>query len=372
MAEYKIIYNSLVRMGNFPLTDTEVFSSKTNAQLYVTTSGTAYAGQVISVFEEGKYVQYIVQPDGDNLKLALITSDISGCDLKNYVQVVEALPEHSAAEENVIYVLQESGSSYYKVEGGFMQVNETHLESKAPINNPTFTGTVTLEADPTEDLEAVTKQYVDRLIDGLVNVAPGIVDATNPLPTTGYKAGETWRVAAPGTYAGEVCEPGDLIICIKDYVANTADPATDFLVVQANLNGAVTGPTASTVGNIAVFDNITGTKIADSTVTIASLESALSKVHEHGNKDVLDTYTEAQADFETALKGYTDTQVTAYETAVNEKIGEIPDDTTVKGYVDNSVVNATSDLTAAIAQAKTDAVIEANAYTDNQLTLISF
>lgn len=36
------------------------------------------------------------------------------------------------------------------------------------------------------------------------------------LPTSGYSAGWTYRVITAGTYAGVVCEVGDLIICITD------------------------------------------------------------------------------------------------------------------------------------------------------------
>jgi hypothetical protein len=46
------------------------------------------------------------------------------------------------------------------------------LADKAPIDNPTFTGTVTLADDPATDLEAATKQYVD---DAVTSGAP---DAT--------------------------------------------------------------------------------------------------------------------------------------------------------------------------------------------------
>lgn len=44
---------------------------------------------------------------------------------------------------------------------------QTALDLKAPINNPTFTGTVTLAADPTLALQAATKQYVDNVAQGL-------------------------------------------------------------------------------------------------------------------------------------------------------------------------------------------------------------
>lgn len=43
------------------------------------------------------------------------------------------------------------------------------LAAKAPINNPTFTGTVTLPGDPSLALQAATKQYVDGLLAGLGN-----------------------------------------------------------------------------------------------------------------------------------------------------------------------------------------------------------
>lgn len=39
--------------------------------------------------------------------------------------------------------------------------------SRAPVNNPTFTGTVTLAADPASNLQAATKQYVDGIATGL-------------------------------------------------------------------------------------------------------------------------------------------------------------------------------------------------------------
>ena len=41
------------------------------------------------------------------------------------------------------------------------------LAAKAPIASPTFTGTVTLPADPTTSLGAATKAYVDAVASGL-------------------------------------------------------------------------------------------------------------------------------------------------------------------------------------------------------------
>ena len=181
---------------------------------------------------------------------------------------------------------------------------ETSLEGKADLAGATFTGTVTLAADPAQDLEAATKQYVDRLIAGIQTFEVGVVDSSTPLPATDYKAGQAFRVAEAGTYAGQSCEVGDLIICVKDYAAEGASNA-DFMVVQSNLNGAVIGPDASTDANIAVFDGITGKRIKDSNVTLTSLQDAIAKAHEHTNKTQLDSYDKTQ----TELLGEVDTKI---------------------------------------------------------------
>jgi hypothetical protein len=63
--------------------------------------------------------------------------------------------------------------------------------SRAPINNPSFTGTVTLAADPTLALQAATKQYVDNAAAGL-NAHPAVAYATTAaLGTTGNLVGGT-------------------------------------------------------------------------------------------------------------------------------------------------------------------------------------
>lgn len=50
---------------------------------------------------------------------------------------------------------------------------------------------------------------------------------------TNYKKGYYWVVATAGTYAGETCEPGDMIFCVADY--SSAYSASDFSVVQNNV-----------------------------------------------------------------------------------------------------------------------------------------
>jgi hypothetical protein len=50
----------------------------------------------------------------------------------------------------------------------------------------------------------------------------GVVNANGNLPAT-HKQGWTYRVATAGTYAGKVCEVGDIIICVTDGTAANND-----------------------------------------------------------------------------------------------------------------------------------------------------
>ena len=402
-----------------PLDASEVYSTKEEALAYAA-SPTAYAGQTIKVLENGKYESYVLNGTAGAYTLDKIGVDISM--VKNYVQVVASLPGEGQ-EQGVIYINTADNKGYiwdgsaYKVifenvetEDGSSLSEQlenitTELEQKADLSGATFTGSVILPADPTQNLEAVTKQYVDRLIAGLNEFTVGIVDSSTPLPATDYTVGQTFRVAEAGTYAGQECETGDLIIVIKDYAAEGASNA-DFLVVQANVDGAVTGPDASTDANIVVFDGTTGRKIKDSAVTLASLQDAISKAHEHTNKTILDSFTknetellsEVDSKISTALGDYATTEdladyvlqetyntkmgqldstIGTIQTNLNtkitaddlaERVGEIPAETTIKDYVDTAVGAGGADVAGEIA----DALAQAKAYTDQSLTITEF
>ena len=411
------------RAVSAPLDASSVYESLGDAQAYAK-NPIAYAGQVITVKEGDKYNAYILDGDAGSYTLSKVGVDASA--VKNYVQVVSNLPEEGQ-EQGVIYI-NTTDSKGYIYDGSEFQVifedvtNEegqslseqlenlkTELAAKAPINNPVFTGTVTLSADPQSNLEAATKQYVDRLVGGINDFTVGVVDTDTPLPATDYKVGQTFRVAEAGTYAGVECEAGDLIIVIKDYAAEGASNS-DFLVVQANVDGAVTGPDASTDANIVVFDGTTGRKIKDSTVTIASVQDAIAKAHEHANKAILDSFTknetqllgEVDSKISTALEnvptnndladyvttetyntkmGQLDSSISTLQTNLNTKItaddlaarvGEIPAETTIKDYVDTAVGSGGADVADQILQAKNEAIETAKTYTDTALTIVEF
>ena len=377
-----------------PLDASSVYESLSDAQTYAQ-NPIAYAGQIITVKEGENYNAYILDGTAGSYTLSKVGLDASA--VKNYVQVVSELP-NSGQEQGVIYVNTTDNKGYIYNGSEFVEIFEdttdltsavdaleTEVEGKADLAGATFTGTVTLAADPTQNLEAATKQYVDRLVAGINDFTVGVVDSSTPLPSTGDEVGQTFRVAEAGTYAGVECETGDLIIVIKDYEQGTASNS-DFLVVQANVDGAVTGPDASTDANIVVFDGTTGRKIKDSNVTLASLSDAIGKAHEHTNKTILDTFTKN----ETELLGEMDSKIVAAlgdyattedladyvlaetyatdkaanesrfgtietnlntkitETELNAAIGDISPSETVKDYVDAAVQSGGADVSEAI------------------------
>lgn len=88
--------------------------------------------------------------------------------------------------------------------------------------------------------------------------------AIKAVPTNGYLIGWTYKIVDAGTYAGFVCEPGDLLIAISDG-PETGTTVTNghWTVAQTNIDGAVTTTlTSSTSGSLAIFTGTSGKTIA--------------------------------------------------------------------------------------------------------------
>lgn len=120
--------------------------------------------------------------------------------------------------------------------------------------------------DPVDNLELATKQYVDKILSANdAMIFKGILDNTHNLPDT-HETGWTYRVNKAGTYAGKVCEIGDLVICIADGLSANNSHWT---VAQTNIDGAVIGPNTSTANAVSTFADATGKVIKNNlTVTI--------------------------------------------------------------------------------------------------------
>lgn len=99
----------------------------------------------------------------------------------------------------------------------------TKADNAMPKAGGTFTGAVTLNADPSTALGAATKQYVDSQITSKIAASDAMVfkgtlgsnGTVTAVPTSGVVKGDTYKIITAGTYAGSACKIGDLLIALN-------------------------------------------------------------------------------------------------------------------------------------------------------------
>ena len=185
--------------------------------------------------------------------------------------------------------------------------------------------------------DLATKEYADSIVAAAKTEVPIVIDADHPFPTEGYKAGQKYVVALAGTYLGHKCEVGDVILITKSYVADTASNS-DGIVLQANIDGAVTGAASSVDGEIVVFSGATGKVIKSSKINMSALNDALTKAHEHANKSQLDTYDKTQAELLATAAADAQSKVAVLKKTVDGKADKA---TTLAGYGIEDAYNKT-------------------------------
>ena len=148
------------------------------------------------------------------------------------------------------------------------------------------------------------------------------------LPADSYKLGDMYVVLTDGTYASQVCEPGDLILCVKAYAEEGAAD-TDWTVIQNNVVRAVKGPESATDGNLMAFDGASGTVAKDSSLKMTDVSDAVAKKHEHANADILNGISASGDTMTVNGKTYYSGRMVA----IIENGGEIPADMNPNGIV---------------------------------------
>lgn len=127
--------------------------------------------------------------------------------------------------------------------GTVQEALNNHISATDPhgiLKSPTFTGTpkAPTASAGTNTTQIATTAFVQNAI-GTAQSQALVFKGAIPedgLPTN-PKVGDTYVVVTAGTYAGEQCEAGDTIIC---KIAKTDSAAATWLVVQKNIDGAVT------------------------------------------------------------------------------------------------------------------------------------
>ena len=161
---------------------------------------------------------------------------------------------------------------------------QAQLNTKAPTASPSLTGTpkAPTAAAGTNTTQIATTAFVTAAVNNVLAAANAMVfrgtigssGATVTALPASHHAGDVYVVKTAGTYAGETCEIGDMILCVS---TGTAASDTDWTVVQTNLTGAVTGPTSAVTNRVVVFNGTTGKIIKDSGFTIGASVPAGAK-----------------------------------------------------------------------------------------------
>lgn len=106
--------------------------------------------------------------------------------------------------------------------------DDTDLALKAPINSPTFTGTVTVPT-PSNGTDAVTKSYADALVAGLLDYRGWYDASINLFPSTGWSwiagavlKGDMWIISVSGTLGGTAVQIWDSVISNIDTPGQTS------------------------------------------------------------------------------------------------------------------------------------------------------
>lgn len=180
--------------------------------------------------------------------------------------------------------------------------NVTNESKETLFTNSALTGTPTA---PTASLETNTTQvattaFVQNLVQSKIAAADamifkGTIGATGATVTelpAEHHIGWTYKVIdSTISVSGVPCEIGDMIICLTDGSTASDD---DWTVVQANIDGAVTGPTSAVANHVAIFNGATGKNIKDSGFTIETSVPASAKftdenvtVEENDNTKIL-------------------------------------------------------------------------------------
>lgn len=152
--------------------------------------------------------------------------------------------------------------------------NVDNLSKASILASAALTGTPTAPtaAASTNTTQIATTAFVQSEIAAKIAAAEamrfkgtvGTGGTVTSLPAS-HKVGDTYKVLIAGTYAGVNCEVGDMIICTT---SGSSSNNAHWAVIQANIDGAVTGPASSTNAHVAIFNGATGKMIKDSGFTI--------------------------------------------------------------------------------------------------------
>lgn len=134
-------------------------------------------------------------------------------------------------------------------------------------------GTLAANSDTKVPTQKAVKTYSDNLLAAAnAQIYKGVIDCSANPNYPAADAGDTYVVSVAGKIGGASgvnVEANDRLLCKTDSTSsgNQATVGSAWSIVQANIDGAVTGPASSGANRLAKFNGTTGKIIKDSGVT---------------------------------------------------------------------------------------------------------
>lgn len=236
MAKVQFKYGTWAKYAALSAKDENTLYFITDKKLFF--KGSTPFGNVVSAVETGS---------GETAGQTITFNTGDGTEVEFTVPTAAALAEVKSA-------LSTSLTTHTNAKGSSSALGHVKLSDSTDSTSAASAG-VAATPKAVKDALAAAKSYADGILaanDAMVfkgTIGDSASNATvTALPTT-YQAGWTYKVVKAGTYAGKVCEVGDLVIAVKDSSSSTSND--DWCVVQTNIDGAVT--TVSTLTANAVI-----------------------------------------------------------------------------------------------------------------------
>lgn len=206
---------------------------------------TGAGGVAVTVSADG------VKVDGTTIKNAAAVAKKAGDDAK------------AAATENRTIINAHIGNTDNPHGVTKAQVGLGNVENKTVaqiLASAALTGvpTAPTAAAGTNTTQVATTAFVKAAVDTLGNAVAAALRYKGTIGSTGaditalpasHNIGDVYIAKTAGTYAGQVCEVGDMIICSK---TSSAAADADWQVIQANINGAITGSIDMTANQLVI------------------------------------------------------------------------------------------------------------------------
>lgn len=181
-------------------------------------------------------VDQTYHPDSENAQsgkaVAEAIANVSGGGGNIYVD-----QEYSPTSKNA-----QSGKAVEQAIAGINSLGDVTMHGNIAMQG----GKITQLPEPTDSADAVNKRYADNLLsanDAMVfkgTLGTGGTITSVPTPSSNYTVGWTYKIITAGTYVGQKCEVGDMLISVADASSYSGNPYNivneHWVVVQSNID----------------------------------------------------------------------------------------------------------------------------------------